>query len=363
MTIRHLRFEGRHNGGTAMQKRKLGKSNLEVSALGLGCTGMSYGFGPAADKQEMISLIRSAVERGVTFFDTAEAYGPFTNEELVGEALAPVRDRVVIATKFEFKFGSNGGQTGMDSRPQHIREVAEASLKRLKTDRIELFYQHRVDPNVPIEDVAGAVKDLIEQGKVKHFGLSEAGVNTIRRAHAVQPVTALQSEYSLWFRRPEEEVIPVLEELGIGFVPFSPLGKGFLTGKIDENTTFDRSDFRNIVPRFTPENRKANQALVDLLAKIGKRKQATPAQIALAWLLAQKPWIVPIPGTTKLNRLEENIGAVAIELASDDLREIENAASNITVAGARYPEELERRTGTEPRPLMMFEAAFSISRR
>jgi len=328
-----------------MQKCKLGNSNLEASALGLGCMGMSYGYGPAADKLEMISLIRSAVERGVTFFDTAEAYGPFTNEELVGEALAPVRDRVVIATKFGFKFGSNGGQTGMDSRPQHIREVAEASLKRLKTDRIDLFYQHRVDPNVPIEDVAGAVKDLIKAGKVRHFGLSEAGVKTIRRAHAVQRVTALQSEYSLWWRRPEEEVIPVLEELGIGFVPFSPLGKGFLTGKIDENTSFDRSDFRNIVPRFTPENRKANQALVDLLARIGKRKRATPAQIALAWLLAQKPWIVPITGTKKLSRMEENIAAVAIELASDDLREIENAASNITVAGARYPAELERRTG------------------
>jgi len=328
-----------------MQKRKLGDSKLEVSALGLGCMGMSYGYGPAGDKQQMIAVIHAAVERGVTFFDTAEAYGPFTNEELVGEALAPVRDRVVIATKFGFKFGSNGGQTGMDSRPQHIREVAEASLKRLKTDRIDLFYQHRVDPNVPVEDVAGAVKDLIKAGKVRHFGLSEAGVKTIRRAHGVQRVTALQSEYSLWWRRPEEEVIPALEELGIGFVPFSPLGKGFLTGKIDENTSFDRSDFRNIVPRFTPENRKANQALVDLLARIGKRKMATPAQIALAWLLAQKPWIAPIPGTTKLSRVEENIGAVAIELTWDDLREIDNAASTITVAGARYPEELERRTG------------------
>jgi aryl-alcohol dehydrogenase-like predicted oxidoreductase len=328
-----------------MQQRKLGRSNLEVSALGLGCMGMSYGYGPAADKEQMISLIRSAVERGVTFFDTAEAYGPYTNEELVGEALGPFRGQVVIATKFGFKFGTDGGQTGMDSRPQHIREVAEASLKRLNTDRIDLFYQHRVDPNVPIEDVAGAVKDLIQAGKVRHFGLSEAGVNTIRRAHAVQRVTALQSEYSLWWRRPEAEVLPALEELGIGFVPFSPLGKGFLTGKIDENTTFDRTDFRNIVPRFTPENRKANQTLVDLLARIGKRKQATQAQIALAWLLAQKPWIVPIPGTTKLSRLEENIGAAAIALTSDDLREIDGAASQIMVAGARYPEELERRTG------------------
>jgi len=328
-----------------MQKRKLGDSNLEVSALGLGCMGMSYGYGPAADKQEMIALIRNAVERGITFFDTAEAYGPFTNEELVGEALAPFRGQVVIATKFGFKFGPKGEQLGQDSRPEHIKQVAEASLKRLKVDAIDLFYQHRVDTNVPIEDVAGTVKQLIREGKVKHFGLSEAGVQTIRRAHAVQPVTALQSEYSLWWRRPEEEVLPTLEELGIGFVPFSPLGKGFLTGKIDETTTFDRSDFRNIVPRFTPENRKANQALVDLLGKIGKRKQATPAQIALAWLLAQKPWIVPIPGTTKLHRLEENIGAAAIELTSDDLREIDSAASNITVAGARYPEELERRTG------------------
>src|SRR2546427_2878716 len=327
-----------------MQKRRLGNSGLEVSAIGLGCMGMSFAYGPPADTQEMVSLIRTAVERGVTFFDTAEAYGPFTNEELVGEALAPVRDQVVIVTKFGFKF-EGGKQAGLDSRPSHIREVADASLKRLKTDRIDLFYQHRVDPDVPIEEGAGAVKDLIREGKVKHFGLSEAGVQTIRRAHAVQPVTALQSEYSLWWRRPEEEVLPTLEELGIGFVPFSPLGKGFLTGKIDETTTFDRSDFRNIVPRFTPENRKANQALVDLLGKIGKRKQATPAQIALAWLLAQKPWIVPIPGTTKLHRLEENIGAAAIELTSDDLREIDSAASNITVAGARYPEELERRTG------------------
>ncbi|HYL21807.1 MAG TPA: aldo/keto reductase [Gemmatimonadales bacterium] len=328
-----------------MQKRKLGKSNLEVSALGLGCMGMSYGYGPAADKREMISLIRSAVERGVTFFDTAEAYGPFTNEELVGEALAPFRGQVVIATKFGFKLGPKGEQLGQDSRPEHIKEVADASRKRLRVEAIDLFYQHRVDPNVPIEDVAGAVKQLITEGKVKHFGLSEAGVRTIRRAHAVQPVTALQSEYSLWWRRPEAEVVPTLEELGIGFVPFSPLGKGFLTGKIDETTTFDRSDFRNIVPRFTPENRKANQALVDLLARIGKRKQATPAQIALAWLLAQKPWIVPIPGTTKRNRLEENIGAVAVELTAADLREIEDAAAKIPVVGARYPEELERRTG------------------
>ena len=328
-----------------MQKRKLGNSNLEVSALGLGCMGMSYGYGPAADKQEMISLIRTAVERSITFFDTAEVYGPFTNEELVGEALARFRDQVVIATKFGFKLGPNGEQLGLDSRPQHIKQVAEASLKRLKTDTIDLFYQHRVDPDVPIEDVAGAVKDLIQEGKVKHFGLSEAGVQTIRRAHAVQPVTALQSEYSLWWRKPEEEVLPTLEELGIGFVPFSPLGKGFLTGKIDENTTFDSSDFRNIVPRFTPEARKTNQALVDLLRSIGERKNATPAQLALAWLLAQKPWIVPIPGTTKLNRLEENIGAVSVELTSDDLREIDNAASMIEVQGARYPEALERRTG------------------
>src|SRR3989441_1838294 len=330
-----------------MQKRKLGRSNLEVSAVGLGCMGMSFSYGPAADKQEMISLLRSAVNRGVTFFDTAEVYGPFTNEELVGEALSPFRGRVVIATKFGFKLDPKGGPkwVGLDSRPQHIKQVAEASLKRLKVEAIDLFYQHRVDPEVPIEDVAGAVKDLIQQGKVKHFGLSEAGVQTIRRAHAVQPVTALQSEYSLWWRAPEAEVIPTLEELGIGFVPFSPLGKGFLTGKINEHTTFDRSDFRNIVPRFTPEARKANQALVDLLGEIGKRKQATPAQIALAWLLAQKPWIVPIPGTTKLERLEENIGAAAVELTSDDLREIESAASQITVQGARYPEELERRTG------------------
>ena len=328
-----------------MQKRKLGNSNLEASALGLGCMGMSYGYGPAADKQEMISLIRSAVERGVTFFDTAEAYGPFTNEALVGEALAPFRDQVVIATKFGFIFGPKGEQVGLDSRPEHIKQVAESSLKRLKVDAIDLFYQHRVDPNVPIQDVAGAVKDLIREGKVKHFGLSEAGVQTIRRAHAVQPVSALQSEYSLWWRRPEEAVLPTLEELGIGFVPFSPLGRGFLTGTINENTSFDRSDFRNIVPRFTPEARKANRALVDLLGRVGARKKATPAQIALAWLLAQKPWIVPIPGTTKLHRLEENIGAAAVELTSADLREIDSAASRITVQGARYPEHLERTTG------------------
>ncbi len=328
-----------------MQKRTLGKSTLAVSTLGLGCMGMSFAYGPAPDKQEMIQLLRSAVERGITFFDTAEAYGPFTNEELVGEALAPFRGQVVIATKFGFHFGPNGEQMGQDSRPEHIKQVAEASLKRLKVEAIDLFYQHRVDTNVPIEDVAGAVKDLIQEGKVKHFGLSEAGVQTIRRAHAVQPVTAVQSEYSLWWRNPEAEVLPTLEELGIGFVPFSPLGKGFLTGKINENTTFDRSDFRNIVPRFTPEARKANQALVDLLGEIAERKKATLAQIALAWLLAQKPWIVPIPGTTKLSRLEENIGAVAVELTPDDLREIDSAASKITVQGARYPEELERRTG------------------
>ena len=326
-----------------MQKRKLGE--LEVSAMGLGCMGMSFGYGPAADKQEMISLIRTAVERGVTLFDTAEVYGPFKNEELVGEALAPVRDQVVIATKFGFKLGPKGEQVGVDSRPEHIKEVAEASLKRLNTDRIDLFYQHRVDPDVPIEDVAGAVKELISEGKVKHFGLSEAGVQTIRRAHAVQPVAALQSEYSLWFRRPEEEVLPAVEELGIGFVPFSPLGRGFLTGKIDENTKFDSSDFRHKVPRFTPEARKANQTLVELLRSMAERKRATPAQIALAWLLAQRPWIVPIPGTTKLHRLEENIGAVSVELTRDDLRDIENAALQITVQGARYPEEMERRTG------------------
>jgi len=327
-----------------MKKRKLGKSNLEVSSVGLGCMGMSASYGPPADKQEMISLIRTAVERGITFFDTAEGYGPFTNEELVGEALAPVRDKVVIATKFGFKFEGDK-QSGTDSRPAHIKEVAEASLKRLKTDHIDLFYQHRVDPDVAIEDVAGTVKQLIEEGKVKHFGLSEAGVQTIRRAHAVQPVTALQSEYSLWWREPEAEVLPTLEELGIGFVPFSPLGRGFLTGKIDENTTFDSSDFRNSVPRFTPEARKANQALVDLLSRVAERKKATPAQIALAWLLAQKPWIVPIPGTTKAQRLEENIGAAAVELTSDDLREIDDTASTITVQGARYPESLQRMTG------------------
>jgi len=328
-----------------VQKRKLGKSTLEVSALGLGCMGMSFAYGPTPDRGEMISLIRSAVERGISFFDTAEAYGPFVNEELVGEALAPFRGQVVIATKFGFKFGSNGQQLGLDSRPEHIKEVAEASLRRLRVDAIDLFYQHRVDTTVPIEDVAGAVKDLIRAGKVKHFGLSEAGVKTIRRAHAVQPVTALQSEYSLWWRRPEEEVLPTLEELGIGFVPFSPLGKGFLTGQIDEKTTFSTSDFRNIVPRFTPENRKANQAFVDLLVRTGERKRATPAQIALAWLLAQKSWIVPIPGTTKLRRLEENIGAALVALSAADLREIDQAASAIAIQGARYPEELERRTG------------------
>src|SRR6201997_3895250 len=328
-----------------MQKRKLGKSTLEVSALGLGCMGLSYGYGPAVDKQQGISLIRSAVERGVTFFDTAEAYGPFKNEELVGEALAPFRGQVAIATKFGFKFDPATGATpGVDSRPEHIKQVAEASLKRLRTNFIDLFYQHRVDPSVPMEDVAGAVKDLIQQGKVRHFGLSEAGVKSVRRAHAVQPVAALQSEYSLWWREPEAEVIPTLEELGIGFVPFSPLGKGFLTGKISEDTQFDKTDFRNIVPRFTPENRKANQAVVDLVGKFAQHKKATPAQVALAWLLAQKPWIVPIPGTTKLERLEENIGAVAIELTSDDLRELDAATAKITVQGARYPEELERMT-------------------
>jgi aryl-alcohol dehydrogenase-like predicted oxidoreductase len=328
-----------------MKKRKLGRTNLEVSAIGLGCMGMSFGYGPPADKQEMISLLHKAVELGVTFFDTAEAYGPFTNEELVGEALAPMREQVVIATKFGFKFGPKGEQIGLDSPPEHIKEVAEASLKRLRSDVIDLFYQHRVDPAVPIEDVAGAVKELIQEGKVKHFGLSEAGVQTIRRAHAVQPVTAVQSEYSLWWRAPEEEVLPTLEELGIGFVPFSPLGRGFLTGKMNENTTFESSDIRNTLPRFTPEARNANKALVHLLGEIAKRKKATPAQIALAWLLAQKPWIVPIPGTTKLHRLEENIGAAAIELTSDDLREIESAASKIKVEGARYPEKLEQLTG------------------
>jgi aryl-alcohol dehydrogenase-like predicted oxidoreductase len=324
-----------------MQKRKLGNSDLEVSALGLGCMGMSSGYGPAGNKQKMVALLRSAVERGMTFFDTAEAYGPFRNEELVGEALGPLRDQVVIATKFGFTF-ENGAPSGLDSRPAHIREVCEASLKRLAVDTIDLFYQHRVDPNVPIEDVAGAVKDLIREGKVKHFGLSEAGGETIRRAHAVQPVTALQSEYSLWWREPETKVLPTLEELGIGFVPFSPLGRGFLTGKIDENTTFDSSDFRATNPRFTPEARKANQALVDVLREIGERKNATPAQIAVAWLLAQKPWIVPIPGTTKLERLDENIGATSLQLTPDDLRDIESAASTITVQGARYPEQLQR---------------------
>ena len=329
-----------------MQKRKLGNSNLEVSAIGLGCMGMSFGYGPAADKKEMISLIRTAVERGVTFFDTAEAYGPFTNEELVGEALVPFREQVVIATKFGFKFDPNTGvQVGLDSRPEHIKEAAEASLKRLKSEVIDLFYQHRVDPDVPIEDVAGAVRELIEQGKVKHFGLSEAGAQTIRRAHAAQPVTALQSEYSLWWREPEEEVIPKLEELGIGLVPFGPLGKGFLTGKISEETQFDKSDFRNIVPRFTRENRKANQAFVDMLARFAQQKRATLAQIALAWVLAQKPWIVPIPGTTKLHRLEENIGAVNVELTANDLRELDAAASQIAVQGARYPEQLQRMVG------------------
>jgi pyridoxine 4-dehydrogenase len=327
-----------------MQKRKLGKSNLEVSALGLGCMGLSSGFGPPVEKQYGISLIRAAFERGVTFFDTAEAYGPFANEELVGEALAPFRDQVVIASKFGFKIDPKAERTlaGVDSRPEHIREVAEASLKRLKTDVIDLFYQHRVDPNVPIEDVAGTVKDLIQQGKVRHFGLSEAGVQTIRRAHKVQPVTALQSEYSLWWREPEADILPTLEELGIGFVPFSPLGKGFLTGAISADTKFEKSDFRSIVPRFSPENRKANQALVDVLGRFAKQKKATPAQIALAWLLAQKPWIVPIPGTTKLIRLEENLGAVAIELTSDDLRQIDDVASRIPVQGERYPESFQK---------------------
>jgi len=327
-----------------MQKRKLGNSSLEVSALGLGCMSMSYGYGPPGDKQKMIEVIRAALAHGTTFFDTAEIYGPFTNEALVGEALAPFRGQVTIATKFGFKI-VDGKQAGLDSRPEHIREVAEASLKRLQVESIDLFYQHRVDPNVPIEDVAGAVKDLIREGKVKHFGLSEAGVQTIRRAHAVHPVTALQSEYSLWWREPEAEVLPTLEELGIGFVPFSPLGKGFLTGKIDENTTFAGTDFRNVVPRFTPEARKANKVLVDSLAAIAARKNATPAQLALAWLLARKPWIVPIPGTTKLQRLEENMGAAAIRLTSDDLREIDSAASKIAVQGARYPEELNRMVG------------------
>ena len=327
-----------------MQQRKLGNSSLEVSALGLGCMSMSYGYGPPGDKQKMIEVIRAAVAHGITFFDTAEIYGPFTNEALVGEALAPFRGQVTIATKFGFKI-VDGKQAGLDSRPEHIKEVAEASLKRLQVESIDLFYQHRVDPSVPIEDVAGTVKDLIREGKVKHFGLSEAGAQTIRRAHAVHPVTALQSEYSLWWREPEAEVLPTLEELGIGFVPFSPLGKGFLTGKIDESTTFASTDFRNVVPRFTPDARKANKALVDSLAAIAARKNATPAQLALAWLLAQKPWIVPIPGTTKLQRLEENMGAAAIQLTSDDLREIDGAASKIAVQGARYPEELNRMVG------------------
>jgi len=327
-----------------MDKRRLGSSGLEVSAIGFGCMGISFGYGPATTREGGIDIIRAAVDKGVTFFDTAEAYGPFANEQLVGEALAPVRDHVVIATKFGFKFEA-GKQAGLDSRPEHIREVADASLKRLKTDRIDLFYQHRVDPNVPIEDVAGAVKDLIREGKVKHFGLSEAGVQTIRRAHAVQPVAALQSEYSLWFREPERETLAVLEELGIGLVPFSPLGKGFLTGKIDENTTFDSTDFRNVVPRFTAENRKANQAFVGWLTTFAERKQATPAQIALAWLLAQKPWIVPIPGTTKHHRLEENLGAAAVQLSADDLREIDGAAAQIQVHGARYPEHLQKLVG------------------
>jgi aryl-alcohol dehydrogenase-like predicted oxidoreductase len=330
---------------TTMQKRKLGKSGLEVSALGLGCMGMSFGLGPAADKKEMITLIRNAVEKGITFFDTAEVYGPFTNEELVGEALEPFKGKVVIATKFGWKPNAEGRWSDLDSRPEHIKEVAEASLKRLRVEVIDLFYQHRVDLNVPIEDVAGAVKDLIEEGKVKHFGLSEAGVKTIRKAHAVQPVTAIQSEYSLWWRQPEAELLPTLEELGIGFVPFSPLGKGFLTGKIDENTKFDSSDFRNIVPRFTPEARKANQSMIDLLNSIAQKKNATPAQVALAWLLAQKPWIVPIPGTTKLHRLEENIGSVNIEFTADELRDIENASSKIEVQGERYPEQLQKLVG------------------
>ena len=325
-----------------MQKRKLGKSSLEVSALGLGCMGMSFGYGPAGDKKEMISVIRAAVELGVTFFDTAEVYGPFTNEDLVGEALAPVREKVVIATKFGFQFDEAGKQAGLNSRPEHIKQVADAALKRLRTDVIDLFYQHRVDPNVPIEDVAGAVKDLIQSGKVKHFGLSEAGVQTIRRAHAVQPVTALQSEYSLWWREPEAEIMPVLEELGIGFVPFSPLGKGFLTGKIDENTDFDSTDFRKTVPRFAPENRKANRAFVALLETIAQQKKVTSAQIALAWVLAQRPWIVPIPGTTKLHRLQENLAAASILLGEEDLREIESLTSEITVQGARYNEATQR---------------------
>jgi aryl-alcohol dehydrogenase-like predicted oxidoreductase len=325
-----------------MQKRMLGNGGLEVSALGLGCMGLSHGFGPATDRREAVALIRAAVERGVTFFDTAQIYGPFLNEEVVGEALAPVRDRVVIATKFGFRFGENGGAAGLDSRPEHIREMTEGSLRRLGIETIDLYYQHRVDPDVPIEDVAGTVGELIAEGKVRHFGLSEAGVRTIRRAHAVQPVAALQSEYSLWWREPEAEILPALEELGIGFVPFSPLGKGFLTGKIDESTTFDRNDFRNTVPRFSPENRRANQAVVDLVTRIAAEKGATPAQVALAWLLARKPWIVPIPGTTKLHRLEENLGAVDVELSAGDLREIEDAASRITVQGERYSESAQR---------------------
>jgi len=329
-----------------MQKRKLGKSNLEVSAVGLGCMGMSFGYGPAVDKQQGISLIRTAVERGVTFFDTAEVYGPWTNEELVGEALAPLRDKVVIATKFGWKIDADGKNTGaLDSRPERIKKVADGSLKRLKTDVIDLFYQHRVDPEVPIEEVAGAVKDLIQAGKVKHFGLSEAGAKTIRRAHAVQPVAALQSEYSLFWRQPEQEILPMLEELGIGFVPCSPLGKGFLTGAITEDTQFDKADFRNVVPRFTPENRKANQALVDVVGKFAQQKEVSPAQIALGWILAQKPWMVPIPGTTKLHRLEENVGAAAVQLTPEDLRQIGSAASQIQLEGARYPEHLEKMTG------------------
>jgi aryl-alcohol dehydrogenase-like predicted oxidoreductase len=327
-----------------MQKRKLGKSSLEVSAIGFGCMGLSFGYGPAVDKQQGIAIIRAAVEHGVTFFDTAEVYGPYINEELVGEALAPFRDQVVIATKFGFKI-ENGKQAGLDSHPEHIKEVADASLKRLKTDCIDLFYQHRVDADVPIEDVAGAVKDLIQLGKVKHFGLSEAGAQTIRRAHKVQPVTALQSEYSLWFREPEKEIIPTLEELGIGFVPFSPLGKGFLTGAISKDTQFDKNDFRNIVPRFSPENREANQAVIDLLAEFAKKKNATPAQVALVWILGQKPWMVPIPGTTKLHRLEENIGAVNVTLAADDLRQLHQATSKINIQGARYPEHLQQLVG------------------
>jgi len=331
--------------GVVMQIRKLGKNGPEVSALGLGCMGMSFAYGPAPDKKAMISLLRSAVDKGVTFFDTAEAYGPYINEELVGEALAPVRDQVVIATKFGFKFDSDGKQIGMDSRPEHIREVAEASLKRLKTDHIDLLYQHRVDTEVPIEDVAGTVKDLIQEGKIKYFGLSEAGVGTIRKAHAVQPVTVLQNEYSLWWREPEEEVIPTLEELGIGLVPFSPLGRGFLTGKIDENTKFDSSDFRNIIPRFTTEARKANQVFIDFLKEFAESKKATPAQIALAWLVAQKPWIVPIPGTTKPHRLDENLGCLSIELTPEDLSEIDSKASKIKIEGARYPERLQKTVG------------------